>query len=102
MPRRSSVGAAAGARGAVVVDPDPGTAPLAVGATMGLEATALRGGLQCRDREVCCGQGAERDEPCRSGHGREHEPVEAAQYGSGDQLTQRPRLAGVGGSQCPQ
>ena len=43
--RDCSVSAAPAAGGPVVVDPDAGTAPLTVGASVGLEAAALRGGL---------------------------------------------------------
>ena len=43
--RFCSVSAAPAAGGPVVIDPDAGTAPLTVGASVGLEAAALRGGL---------------------------------------------------------
>ena len=43
--RFCSVSAVPAAGGPVVIDPDAGTAPLTVGASVGLEAAALRGGL---------------------------------------------------------
>ena len=55
----------------------------------GLGGAALGGDLQCRDRKVRCGKSAEGNEPCRAGHRRKHEAVEAAEDGAGDQLTER-------------